>query len=232
MGKVITLIGISGIGKSYWSQRFAEELGYTHLSADARIAAELRAELDLVNEQGLNEQGLNEQGLNEQGLNEQRLATWLGFPTSPQYEENEQRYLKLDRRAIENFAAVAISQRDNSQISYIIDTSGSSIYVGEPALNRLAELGPVVYLEIEAGQEALLVERFLASPKPIVWNKTFLGTPDSIPSLDILRQSYQRLLASRKELYEQYSTIRIAYQTIHSFSSAADFERYIDLCSV
>ena len=68
----LTLTGMSGSGKSYWSQKLAEH-GFTHICCDdliaARLASRLTGEGDAI----------------------ARLGRWMGFPFRPGYEERASR---------------------------------------------------------------------------------------------------------------------------------------------
>ena len=74
----LTLIGMSGVGKSHWSKKM-EALGYRRYSCDELIADRLGTELGKKGKATLN------------------LAKWMGQPYSEGYQDAEALYLELEK---------------------------------------------------------------------------------------------------------------------------------------
>ena len=80
----LSLIGMSGAGKSYWSKKM-EENGYQRYSCDEMIAERL---------------GPNLRGKGHTTL---KLAKWMGQPFSEGYIKAEKLYLELEEFVVKKF---------------------------------------------------------------------------------------------------------------------------------
>src|SRR3954471_24776883 len=76
---VLSLVGMSNVGKSYWSKRLIGA-GFTHICCDDLIERELGNELFELGYAG--------------GIAD--MAKWLGQPYDRQFPLNQQRYLQLE----------------------------------------------------------------------------------------------------------------------------------------
>ena len=75
----ITLIGMSGLGKSYWSKEF-ERYGYNRFCCD-----------DVITHRLLGPNNKNNEKIND-------IGDWMGFPYEPGYKHREKAYLSLEIR--------------------------------------------------------------------------------------------------------------------------------------
>ncbi len=90
----LSLIGMSGSGKSHWSMRLAE-IGFHRFCCDEMIARNLSAELTRADGTVM------------------ALGEWMGFPYEPHYKEREARYLTYEVRVLDEILGyLADSARD------------------------------------------------------------------------------------------------------------------------
>ena len=72
----ITLIGMSNIGKTHWSNLLVTERGFTKIDCDFRIEQKLGPELTKLGYHGIRD-----------------VAKWMGQPFDPQYPETSRKFL-------------------------------------------------------------------------------------------------------------------------------------------
>lgn len=150
----LSLIGMSGTGKTYWSKKL-EPAGFKRFGCDDLIEAQLKLELLKA-------------GL-KNGIN--HVSRWLGQPFDQRHSQNSRKYLKLEHQALKQIL---------SQIAYlpsaakvVIDTTGSVIYLPKSTLNQLRQLTQIVYLETPTSVRQNMLKLYLNDPKPVIWGQTF-----------------------------------------------------------
>src|SRR5258707_9753186 len=79
----LSLIGMSGTGKSYWAQKLAAA-GFRVVSIDDRIEQKLAAELAAGEYRGIG-----------------GVAAWMGWPDQPAYREHEKQYLNCEVKSMD-----------------------------------------------------------------------------------------------------------------------------------
>lgn len=146
---ILSLIGMSNTGKSYWAKKLEREQRFTRFCCDDLIAEELTELLSAVNVRDMN-----------------AFAAWLGNPHEFGYEERERVYLDCEGQALLR----AVQQAQLCENS-VIDTTGSVIYLSESFLKKLGQISIVVYLETTSQQIKEMIEKFRAHPKPLVWGQ-------------------------------------------------------------
>src|SRR3990167_7468724 len=122
----ISLIGMSGTSKSYWSKELQNK-GFERYCCDDLIEEKLGKELKALGYSGI-----------------QDVAKWMGQPFDSQYPEKSKKYLDLEQEVLEE---VMINAECPHHPGFVIDATGSVIYLGSGVLNRLSTLTRVVYLE-------------------------------------------------------------------------------------
>ena len=176
----LALIGMSGTGKSYWTQRIAAA-GYPAISCDSLIEARLAP---VLNDGGFS------------GLN--GVAAWMGWPDSPSYADREAQYLAQETASLDELLTELQKQ---PQRSLILDTTGSIIYTGNHLLHSLRKLMTVVYLAASADEQQLLIRRYLEDPKPVLWRGAFQPRTGETPHETVAR-CYPQLILGRRQSYE------------------------------
>lgn len=172
----LCLVGMSGIGKSFWAKRLAER-GWTRHDCDAEIGARLGS--------------LVTAAPGEEPVH--ALGRWMGMPWSEGYGEREARYLALEE-------TVTREALDASGEDSVIDATGSVIYLSEELRDALRERCRVVYLRTPDQRRDAMLKRYLEEPKPVVWAGAFSTSEGERPE-DALPRCYAELLAIRDARY-------------------------------
>jgi shikimate kinase len=179
----LSLIGMSGAGKSHWSQKLAAA-GLRVISIDDRIEEKLAPELAVGGYSGIG-----------------GVAAWMGWPDQPTYLEREHNYLT---REIEAMAEALDEIEASREEGILLDTTGSVVYTGEQMCRRLRDLTTVVYLAVPQAEEETLIARYMTDPKPVLWGGQFVQRPGE-SAKEAVTRCYPQLIAHRKKLYERYA---------------------------
>jgi shikimate kinase len=182
---------MSGVGKTTWAQKL-EETGYTRYSCDDAIEEKLADELTKLGYRGIND-----------------LAKWLGQPYEPQYNTNEQRYLDLEKESVEEALEKVASLPDDSR--FVLDTTGSVIYMTDELLDELAEKTKIIYLETPEAVQQQMCENYFQDPKPVIWNGVYTQNPGEDETAS-LRRCYPELLKKRTQVYQRHAHVTIPYE--------------------
>lgn len=202
----IGLIGMSGVGKTFWSARL-ESIGFICHHCDDAIASQLQ-----------NSVGEPINSLYDMGK-------WMGFPYENGFAEKEKQYLALEGQIVVEMAdSIRHSPPDTN---VVIDTTGSAIYMDKNSLCELKKSVLLVYLAITPNVHNQLLQEYIKHPRPLIWGNLFHKLPDETNEM-ALRSSYAELIAYREKMYEKCCDIKIAYN-IHRRNdfSAADFVEFI-----
>jgi shikimate kinase len=190
----LSLIGMSGAGKSHWAQKLAGA-GFRVISVDDRIEEKLAADLIAGGYRGIG-----------------GVAAWMGWPSEPTYREREKKYLECEIQSMDE----ALNEIERAgEKGAVLDTTGSVAYTGEPICRRMQSLTTVVYLQASPAEEELLIARYLSDPKPVLWGDQF--APRSGESAaDAVARCYPQLIAHRKKLYERYAHRVVSLDSLRS----------------
>ena len=175
----LAMIGMSGAGKSYWTQRIAAA-GYPAVSCDTQIEQRLSSKLQSGGYAGIN-----------------GVAAWMGWPESPTYAEREAAYLAEE---ISTLDEVLTGLEKNPAQNLILDTTGSVIYAGNHLLHRLRKQALVVHLAASPDEQELLIRRYLEDPKPVLWRGAFQPRKGESPR-DTVARCYPVLISARRQSY-------------------------------
>jgi hypothetical protein len=186
----LALIGMSGAGKTFWSQCLAQS-GARAISCDDRIEQKLAPQLAAGGYTGIN-----------------GVAAWMGWPDRATYAEREAQYLLQE---ISTLDEILTDLERHPQQSLVLDTTGSVIYAGNHLLHRLRKLLTVVYLAASDSEQQLLIERYLSDPKPVLWRGAFQVKAGE-SSLDTVARCYPQLILSRRQSYLalSHATLQVA----------------------
>ena len=187
----ISLIAMSGSGKSYWSQNLARQ-GFEHFDCDRMIASRLGPELTRSNGAVMS------------------LGEWMGFPFQAGYLERETRYLDHEKKVLQEIFEAIESSPGEATSNVVIDTTGSVIYTGKQFLDQLRRRTTVVHLESPLAIHNQMLQAYRANPRPVLWQGKFVAKPDEDPN-DTLARCYPELLAERERLYKRLAHVTIAY---------------------
>ena len=191
----LSLIGMSGAGKSYWSRRM-EYHGYRRFSCDEMIAELLGPELQII------------------GKPTQNLAKWMGQPYSVGYAEAEALYLQLEGIVIMKICD-ELENFSEKNTPLVVDTTGSLVYLEKKLLQRLHSLTQTVHLKLPTERHEQLFEAFLNDPKPMIWKGKYIPQEGENPE-DTLRRSYRELISFRNERYTSMAKCNLDYSFHHN----------------
>jgi shikimate kinase len=191
----LSLIGMSGSGKSYWSARLAE-CGFRHFCCDALIAARLAPELIRLDESRIT------------------MGEWMGFPYESHYADREARYLACEVAVLEGILARLEREAGDPQEDVVVDTTGSVIYAGEALLGKLRRHTTVVHMATPPEVQERMLQKYLANKRPVLWQGMFHRNPGETNEAALAR-CYPALLTSRERLYERLAGVTVGYDEQH-----------------
>jgi hypothetical protein len=183
----LSLIGMSGSGKSHWVKNL-NALGCPTVCCDDQIESRLAAVLKSRGYEGIN-----------------GVAAWMGWPNSPSYAEREFEYLREEIATLDDLLT---NLEKDPQRELVIDTTGSVICTGNHILHRLRKLTTVVYLATSDEEVQLLIQRYLRDPKPVLWQGVFQQRRGETPQDTVVR-CYPLLIAARRRSYEALARITL-----------------------
>ncbi|RPI73787.1 MAG: hypothetical protein EHM45_20260 [Desulfobacteraceae bacterium] len=187
----ISLIGMTGTGKSYWSKRLAQA-GFKRFSCDDLIAQRLAAEINNYND------------------SIKSLGEWMGRPHEARYSERAARYLELENEMMLEIIAFLKSDESHAEKNIVIDTTGSVIYTGPEILQGLKEQSVLTHLATPPEIQKQVMAYYLAKPGPVLWLDKFNMLPNESYQEAVTR-CYPLLLQSREKTYREYAEISIDY---------------------
>lgn len=176
----LVLVGMSGVGKSFWARRLAEQRGFVRHDCDGEIGARLSSIVQVAP--------------GEEPVH--ALGRWMGMPWTAGYAEREAHYLALEEAVTRDALEASLT----GERPHVIDTTGSVIYLPDPLIERLRTSGRVVYLRTPHERREAMLRRYLEEPKPVVWGAAFRAAPGEPPE-DALPRCYASLLAWRDARY-------------------------------
>ena len=193
----LALIGMSGVGKTFWTKRLAQA-GHRTICCDDRIEQRLRSRLESGGYAGIH-----------------GVASWMGWPDNSTYAEREAEYLVEEIATLDE---VLTDLERNPSSELILDTTGSVIYTGNNLLRRLRRQMSIVYLVASAEEQQLLMERYLHDPKPVLWRGAFQPKKGETPRETVAR-CYPILIAARRQSYEALAHCTLAVAELRDASS-------------
>lgn len=191
----ISLIGMSGSGKSHWSKKMVTH-GFKAFHCDDLIEDMLAD--DLMGSDGVS----------------LSVGEWMGFPFDADYAKKESRYLSFENTILVEILSQIHAQGNNSGGNHIIDTTGSVIYVVKETLKDLRRLTTVVHLETPSNIREQMLAAYLINRRPVLWRGFFSKAPQETDH-DALARCYAELLSSREQLYRDLADVTIEH-ALHS----------------
>lgn len=198
---VLAFVGMSNVGKTYWSKKLAE-LDFEHINCDDRIEAKLAPELTALGYSGIAD-----------------VSRWMGQPYDQQYSTNQQRYLELERAVMDE---VFTQVREGLERNAVIDTTGSVVHVGSDIAQLLSGHALVISIDATENMKVEMFERYIKEPKPVVFGEVF-SQEEGETNLQALERCYPKLLDTRSTLYAQVADVRIPREDIRRDMTTEEF---------
>lgn len=205
----ISLVGMSGIGKSFWTKKLGQDSQFKTYSIDQLIEGCLEQELRPFGYSGV-----------------QGLAHWMGQPWEAGFMQRQLRYLLLERKITRSVIKEVCSLQVSERKKVVIDTTGSIIHCGRDILDDLSRTSSIVHLETPSFLRDQMLTQYIQEPKPVVWGHIFeMREGESHESS--LRRSYPRLLSLREDLYRSLAKTTVPYSAFRSSITTA--QQFLDL---
>lgn len=203
----ISLIGMSGSGKTYWSKKLAS-FGFKLFCCDDLIEYKLASELKRLGYSGIKD-----------------VAAWMGQPYEKKYQSASKKYLGFEKEVLEELF-LTIGQSLESDKDVVIDTTGSVIYCGGSLLKKLSRLTRIVYLEVPESVKDKMYRLYISDPKPVIWGNSFSKEREE-KNMDALERCYPNLLKYRTGRYKNLADITFDYFLLRNKNF--NLERFIKL---
>jgi len=190
--KRITLLGMSGVGKTHLAKLIGEEGDWFHFSGDYRIgAAHLKEEIiaNIANKMSSDSWlktllDNNSISVNSQVTfdNLEPISAFLGKVGNPEegglpfdeFVRRQHLFLEAERKAMYEVPEF-ISKSQAKGFSHFINDAGGSLCELEDSnlFKLLSDNTLVVYIKTSKENERVLIERAKESPKPVYYNPVF-----------------------------------------------------------
>lgn len=191
----ITLIGMSGSGKTHWSKEL-EARGFRRFCCDDMIEEKLRDELVLDGLKG--------------GIND--VSEWMGQPYEQRYAQRSRRYLYLEAEMMREIFQ-HIENDLASDVDVVIDTTGSVIYTAEDIIDKLSTLTIIGYLDSPASVQEKMYDLYLKDPKPVIWGDLFQKKKGE-SGAKALARCYPKLLEFRTNRHRELADVTLDYYRV------------------
>ena len=189
---VVTVFGMSNVGKSYWS-RALENMGWHRIWADGRL-----------------HRTLERAGLLRDATDE-GLARWLGMPYEEGFADRQRRLLELEA---ELFWEIAHELEVGEIGNTVMDPGGSFIYAGAVLCEAVQARSLMVYVEATPQMHQEMFERFIAFPKALLWPPGSFEQRPGEHAREALARCYSKLLETRAQTYAKYADVTIPYSEL------------------
>jgi len=194
----ITLIGMSGAGKSYWSKKL-ESQGFKRFGCDDLITIHLAKQLGYAEPEKFD------------------MHQWVGYPDEETHVGHAQQYLLAEEEVLKEIIDYLNKAGEHENI--VIDSTGSVIYMPEEILGTLSQLTRIVYLDITSQDFDHMLNYYLENPVAIIWNDYFQPIPTESRSQTFAR-CYPQLIQSREQKYKELAHVSIP-PAMHRASDAS-----------
>jgi shikimate kinase len=191
--KVITLMGMSGVGKTTLASALPTETWF-HYSADYRIGTRYLREpiLDNIKRQAMEQPFLRDLVLSDSISfrtnitfhHLKPIATFLGKIGNPalggisreEFIRRQRLHRQAEINAIRDVAAFIDKARTlYGRVHFLNDTGGSVCELGDEEIwEDLAARSLIIYLRADNDMEEMLIERAKRDPKPLYYDEEFL----------------------------------------------------------
>ena len=240
--KRFALLGMSGLGKTFISRSLVKQDNWLHYSVDYEIGKILfkNKHRNLLN------------GFEVGNLT--NLSDFLGKPGSPSMggipfsEYLTRQKLHRDAEIKATLHASSLVENSPGLSHFVCDTSGSICELVNPSdendaiLKSLSKNFLIICLEAPDSMYQVLINRFLAKPKPMYYEEKFLHSlwqsfknespniNDHINPDDFMIYGFKALIKRRKAIFDSISKnwgISLNFENLRVVKSAADLVKAI-----
>ena len=191
------LIGMAGVGKTFWSQQL-EDTGLHRVSCDELIAQSLIGSSDYS-----------------------KLCEWLNYPWNDNFRSQEKQYSEAEDRIMREIIA------DAPEENTVLDATGSVLYCDATILKSLTDNYKVIYLQLSEEEKTLFQQKYIETPRPIVWNHHAEPLLGSKPDDEIIATQYINLVKEREERYMALADQVVPSAVLNIMQNGADLLRLI-----
>jgi hypothetical protein len=191
--KVITLLGMSGVGKTTLSSLLPQNQWF-HYSGDYRIGTKYLGEpiLDNIKRHAMQEPFLHDLILSDSVYicsnitvhHLKPISTFLGKIGNPdlgglgidEFKRRQRLHRQAEVNAMTDVREFICKSREIYGYPHFINDAGGSVceLSDEEVWNDLAEQSLIIYFKPDAALENLMLDRAIADPKPMYYNEKFL----------------------------------------------------------
>ena len=198
---VLSFLGMSNIGKTYWAKKFYG-IGFEHINCDDLIEAKLAPVLKRLGYLGI-----------------KNVSRWMGQPYDERFTANQEKYLFFEGEVMEDiFAQIKNSKTKNT----VIDTTGSIVHTSRNICDRLKRYSTVVYIEAPENMKENMFGQYLKELKPVIFGDVY-SPRDGETVLQTLSRCYQELFSLRSALYAKYADVIIPREIIDGNTDVHQF---------
>ena len=198
--KRVSLLGMSGLGKTKLSNMLQSTFSWFHYSVDYRIGTRYLDEhiVDNFKQEAMKNVFLRDLLLSDSiyissNLNFNNLSplsTYLGKPGSEDlggidfnlYKKRQKQHREAEILSVmDTYKFIEKSNNIYAYQNFVCDTSGSICEVvnpedpNDPVLNHLSKNTLIILIKGDKKHKDQLIKRFKANPKPIYYNENFLN---------------------------------------------------------
>ena len=198
--KKVSLLGMSGLGKTKLSNMLQSTFSWFHYSVDYRIGTRYLDEhiVDNFKQEAMKNVFLRDLLLSDSiyissNLNFNNLSplsTYLGKPGSEDlggidfslYKKRQKQHREAEILSVmDTYKFIEKSNNIYAYQNFVCDTSGSICEVvnpedpNDPLLNHLSKNTLIILIKGDKKHKDQLIKRFKANPKPIYYNENFLN---------------------------------------------------------
>lgn len=190
---VITLVGLSGCGKSHLAKRLAADKGFRYIGCDDRIEARLASQSSDAKSRFA-------------GISS--VADWLGQPWTDTYRSREAQYLSLEAEVMCEIIASLGEDGWGLDEDVVIDTTGSVIYLDPQIQLDLKKRSRIIYFSVPKNEYQMMFDQYFLQPKPVIWGESFTAN-ESESTDETLRRCYPQLIEFRAQRYQQLAEVTV-----------------------
>jgi hypothetical protein len=207
-GKAVTLMGMSGVGKTRLSSMLAEQ-GWVHYSCDYLIGTKYMRDALAANAANISKKDIS------------NLSAFIGKPGDPakggldlaEYKRRQSLYYEAECQALRD---VSVAIRDAGTRNFVNDSTGSLCEIrDEKIIDEVGRQTLFVYIKASMEDEKKVLERARRNPKPMYfppgrfdeWLDEYMKgqNTDAVTKLDpdeFSRWVFQRLFEARLPKYQ------------------------------